>query len=425
MVQVTSRLDASGYYYILTVANFTPWPVPAMYILDRYLPNDPTQAEVDHDWLPGRLRPGQVASYIIAYEEGALAEACHQLEISVADGMDTLLMDCSAPGSTTVWNVPLSEEMSSYLAEPELTLPVATKGSKVGIHVTSNHTPSILNFVEDAHPAVIVAVADLGWLADVKSASPETVTVGRFLQSDQSFLGNPAERAREFVSANVGRYREFPAVDYWLGWNEPIVKTPWEMAWYAAFESERVIAMAELGLKVAVGNFAAGNPEPDLIAEFLPALSVAKQHGGIFALHEYSAPSMRDGVGAQLPGMTANPQWGSLTLRYRYWYDHYLRVNDLVLPLVVSEAGIDGGVLRQAEGPMGWRDFAEEDGNSLDQMATRYVEQLSWYDDELRRDPYVLGFAIFNIGDTKEKWSTFDVTELLPQLADLCTSKQE
>jgi hypothetical protein len=425
MVQVTSRLDASGYRYILTIGNFTPWAVPAMRVLDRYLPEDPAQQEVDHDWLPGRLHPGQVASYVIEYEQGALVNACHQLEISLADGMDTLLMDCAAPGSTTVWNVPLSEEMSAYLVEPELTLAEPTKGSKLGIHVTSNHTPAILKFVRDAHPAVIVAVADLGWFADAKSASPETVTVGRFLQSDQSFVGDPAERAREFVSANVGRYREFSAVDYWLGWNEPVVKTAWEMAWYAAFESERAVAMAELGLKVAVGNFAAGNPEPDLIAEFLPALAVAKEHAGILALHEYSAPSMRDGIGAELPGNTANSQWGSLTLRYRYWYDHYLRVSDLVLPLVVSEAGIDGGVLREAEGPMGWRDFAEENGGSLDEMATSYVEQLSWYDDELRRDPYVLGFAVFNIGDTKEKWSSFDVTDLLPQLADLRNSKNE
>jgi len=425
MVQVTSRLGASGYSYVLTIANFTPWPVPAMRVLDRYLPKDPDQAEIDHDWLPGRLLPGQVASHVFHYEQGALPEACHQLEIGLADGLDTLLMDCSAPGSTTVWNVPLTEGMSAYLTEPELTLPSPTKGSKLGIHVTSNHTPSVLEFVRESHPAVIVAVADLGWLTDVKAASPETVTLGRFLQSDQSFVGDPAVRAREFVAANVGRYRQFAAVDYWLGWNEPIVKTADEMAWYAAFESERATAMAELGLKVAVGNFSAGNPEPDLIAGFLPALAVAKEHGGILALHEYSAPSMRDGVGEALPGAPANPQWGSLTLRYRYWYDHYLRVHDLVLPLVVSEAGIDGGVLREAKGPMGWRDFAGGVDTPLDQMATSYLEQISWYDDELRRDPYVLGFAIFNIGDTKDKWSTFDVTDLLPRLASLRNSKNE
>ena len=39
-----------------------------------------------------------------------------------------------------------------------------------------------------------------------------------------------------------------------------------------------------------------------------------------------------------------------------------------------------------------------------------YVEQLSWYDDELRRDPYVLGFAVFNAGDPSGEWATFDIT---------------
>jgi len=52
-----------------------------------------------------------------------------------------------------------------------------------------------------------------------------------------------------------------------------------------------------------------------------------------------------------------------------------------------------------------------------------YIAQLSWYDDQLRRDPYVLGFAVFNVGTLDGRWRSFDVTDILPQLGGLVSSK--
>lgn len=52
-----------------------------------------------------------------------------------------------------------------------------------------------------------------------------------------------------------------------------------------------------------------------------------------------------------------------------------------------------------------------------------YLQQLSWYDDELRRDSYVLGFAVFNVGGSSGQWASFDVTNILPQMADLISDK--
>jgi hypothetical protein len=184
--------------------------------------------------------------------------------------------------------------------------------------------------------------------------------------------------------------------------------------------------MSELGLKVAVGNFSVGVPEAEEFEAFLPAIETAKQHGGILSLHEYSAPSLRDGVNSAIPGIDAIDGAGALTLRYRYWYDYFLRPLDLVIPLAITEAGIDGGVLQgESHEQSGWRAFIDNGG--LDQIspeaAAGYLEQLSWYDDELRRDPYVIGFAIFNAGSPSGRWASFDITELLPQLAGLVNSK--
>lgn len=432
IVQAMSWTGTS-YQYILTLTNLSPWPMKYLYVLDRYFPDDPEQEEILHEWFPEPIEPGRAASYVISFPDGPLLGGCHQLEISLADGLGFVLMDCSQPNATSFWNVPLGQEMEAYLAEPVLTVPEPEGNSRLGLHVTRNASPKIMDFVREAHPALIVAVGDLGWLADVKEVSPNTITVGRLIEGDQSFEGDPAERAREFVNDHLLRYLINRGVDYWLGWNEPVIDEIWQMEWYAAFEAERVVAMAELGLKAAIGNFSAGTPEADEFEAFLPAMRVAKEHGSILAVHEYSAPTLREGVGAGIPGLEAQGSYfgeqgifGALTLRYRYWYEHYLRPNDLVLPLVVTEAGIDGGVLRSQDVRLlGWRDFSKDDLPEplVSQTSDAYVEQLSWYDDQLRCDPYVLGFAVFNAGDSDGRWASFDVTEMLPQLAGLVKSK--
>ena len=419
LVQATSRTQPTA-CYILTITNLSPWPMSSLRIVDRYysLGSD-TEPEVDHEWLPRRLSANEATAYVIRYDSDLYADGCHQIEISIADGLSTILIDCGQPGSTSVWSVPLSDEMASYLAEPTLTLDEPVGTSKLGLHVTANSSPEIMEFIRTAQPAVVATVGGTDWLADVKEASPDTITVARLIEGDQSFTGDPAERAREFVAVNTGKYLTATGVDYWLGWNEPVIDEPWQMSWYAAFETERTIAMAELGLRVAVGNFAVGNPEADEFSAFLPAIAAAKEYGGVLAMHEYSAPTLSDGLGMGIPGLDSDTDSGALTLRYRYWYNHYLQPNNLIIPLIITEAGIDGGVLADnTSGAGGWCDFYGSTSDGAD-----YVQQLSWYDDELRRDPYVLGFAIFNAGDISGKWESFDVVDLLPQLADVVASK--
>jgi len=51
--------------------------------------------------------------------------------------------------------------------------------SKLGLHVVRNNDPNILEFVRKAQPAVMKAVDDLGFLAEVKAVSPRTITIGR------------------------------------------------------------------------------------------------------------------------------------------------------------------------------------------------------------------------------------------------------
>jgi hypothetical protein len=292
--------------------------------------------------------------------------------------------------------------------------------SKLGLHVIQNNSPDIMEFIRRTKPAVVKAVGGFGWLADVKKASPQTVTVGRLLEdADEGIMtGDPEKTAQDFVARHLEEYRLNPAVDYWEGWNEPVPTS--SMAWYARFEAERARQMAAHGFRAAVGGFATGTPEWGEFAAFLPAIEAALAHGGILTLHEYAAPTLDYGVGAALPGRPAYPDRGLLTLRYRWWYEDFLKPRGLLIPLVISEGGIDGQVKQDLAPPgLGWRDFVgywAQQGLG-EGGAQSYIQQLAWYDRQLQQDDYVIGVTIFTAGSPAGHWPSFDVTHILPALA--------
>jgi hypothetical protein len=111
---------------------------------------------------------------------------------------------------------------------------------------------------------------------------------------------------------------------------------------------------------------------------------------------------------------------GALALRYRWWYEDFLKPKGLVLPLVISEAGIDGTISNRP-GPKGrgWQDFSGywvEQGVAEDGIKA-LLKQLAWYDAELQRDPYVIGFAVFTAGAMTGEWASYDITQVLRHIA--------
>jgi hypothetical protein len=307
--------------------------------------------------------------------------------------------------------------------------------SKLGLHVIQNNSPDIMEFIRRTKPAVVKALGGFGWAIDVKRVSPETVTVGRLLEdADEGIMtGDPEKAAQNFVARHLEEYRLNPGVDYWEGWNEPV--SGGHMAWYARFEAERTRRMADHGLRVAIGGFATGTPEWDEFVEFLPAIEVALAHDGILTLHEYAAPTLDYRVGEGLPGHPVYPDRGVLTLRYRWWYEDILKPRGLVIPLVISEGGIDGQVDQDLAPPgLGWRDFTKYwRQQSLGEIyptsggvdAQIYIQQLAWYDRQLQRDDYVTGVAIFAAGCPAGHWPSFDITAILLELSKYVVSQQE
>lgn len=306
--------------------------------------------------------------------------------------------------------------------------------SKLGLHVTWNNDPWIMEFIRRARPRVVKAVDDVGWLADVKQASPNTITLGRFNNQDESvvFAKDPVAAADEYIAANLDRYRANPGVDYWEGWNEFVPVNNERLAWYAAFEARRACRMAELGLRAAVGGFSVGVPEYSQMRVFMPALEAAYQCNGIFTLHEYNSPTMWCGTEPSRPGLIPGaPDFGDVlvgyhALRYRFWYEGYLKPIGMGdLPLVISEAGVEGrpdaGGPCNDPGGRAWKSYDQHWlSNGFGPTAPdAYVSLLAWYDQQMRQDSYVWGATVFTAGarDGNDRWNPFDLHEVLVPLS--------
>jgi hypothetical protein len=298
--------------------------------------------------------------------------------------------------------------------------------SRIGLHAVRNASPRIMQFVRTVHPIVFKAVDDVGWLLDVKRESPGTVTIGRFEAPIEIGGNDPQGAGRDFVDRWIGQYRLNPGADYWEGWNEVQPVDDYQWNWYAQWEGARACKMKEYGLRAAIGGFSTGTPEWDQMAKFMPAFEIAKACGAdfIFTLHEYSAPTIYYGLDIGIPGAPDIPgRKGILLFRYRYWYEGYLKPRGWGdVPLVISEWGVDGLVQAGRPGPggFGWKDFSDwwSSQGLADDTELYYIEQMKWFDAEVARDPYVLGFAIYTAGGhTQDQFKSYDIDDILAPLA--------
>lgn len=343
-----------------------------------------------------------------------------------------------ARGNLNVGRLPATQVPEPAAVEPAPNWPDGLSrltNSKLGLHTVRNNHAYIMEYIRRARPRVVKAVDDLGWLADVKRVSPNTLTIGR-LNSDQNEdnvqVMDPAQAADQYVAAQLERYRLNPGVDVWEGWNEFVPVTNERMAWYARFEARRACRMQELGFRAAVGGFSVGVPEYEMMAYFMPALEAAYECDGVLTLHEYNSPTMDCGVTSGRAGIIPGaPNLGSLlvgyhTLRYRFWYEGYLKPAGMgTLPLVITEAGVEGrpqpGGPCNDPGGRAWKNYAEywvQRGYGSNGPEA-YVNVLSWYDTQLRQDSYVIGATLFTAGahEGDDRWFPFDLREALVALA--------
>jgi hypothetical protein len=329
--------------------------------------------------------------------------------------------------------------------------PAATEmsESKLTVHAIGRGDPYIMQFVRSARPRFIKTVGDFGWLTEVKAVDPTIIVIGRIFGQDESWVLSlaPADAARLYIEQRLNEYRLNPQIDYWEGWNEFVWdrSRPEMLSWFAQFEGERACQMQSLGLRAAIGGFSVGWPNTyDEMGLFVPALEAAQRCGALFHLHEYNRPAMNCGVASNqaglIPGAPAISQpAGPLTLRYRFWYEGWLRPAGLAdVPLVISETGIDAvpatgdcisiNPYPHDPGRFTWKHFGDwwvsrGYGSS---PALAYINQLAWYDREMRWDPYVIGATVFTMGypGTSSGWGLFDTHEASIPFANYVASQR-
>lgn len=289
--------------------------------------------------------------------------------------------------------------------------------TKLGPHILRD-AADLSDYLQ-SKPAVVKVVGSWGLGAN----APEGVLViGRKheahydAQLQRETGKSPLEAAQQFVQDQLPTYAENAHITYWEGHNEPVWNTNAEMAWYAQFEVERMRLMTAEGLRCVIGNFASGAPILSQWPAFLPALAAAQVHQAILGLHEYSCPLMWWMTGDhQLNPDEHEGDEGWTTLRYRKVYRQHLIPNGYGdVPLVITECGIDPLVNpKPPEAGVGgtWKQLGhywamhhnEHDKEDF------YFRQLVWYDNELQKDDFVLGAAVFTWGSFGLPWSGFDI----------------
>lgn len=281
--------------------------------------------------------------------------------------------------------------------------------SKLGLHTVSpNGAFPFVRSVTEAGGLIrlMKAVGNFGILREVKSVSPQTVTIGRWPYVEAVDIGgDPAQAAERVLRQHMEAWQyERDVVDYWEVLNEVDPGSPEGHVWLARFYWAAMELAEAQGYRLALFSYSTGVPEWTDWAAIVETgiFARAAQGGHILALHEYDWPFLRLHWGGSLPGQPIyDPDRGVLAGRYRHLYRDFLIPRGEVIPLAITECGLDPGVGEQ-EPDFPWQ--------------RHWLKELAWYDSKLVEDDYVIGAAIFTLGGTDSRY--FDYENMLPDLRE-------
>ena len=294
------------------------------------------------------------------------------------------------------------------------TFPLTTTGSKLGVHsILPAETIDYVRNVKLAggHVPVVKAVADLGWLKEVKATDASVITIGRFIglpggvdEEAPPLVGDLKKIAQTIWDVVWPKFQPHMAyTDYLEITNEldpvgTVGHTLFAQLWM------ELIPLAEAkGVKLAIFSYSMGVPEWDewvaIVATGVFQLAKAGKH--ILSLHEYALPTWK-WWGQKIPGRVADPNHGPLMCRYRWLFEDLLIPAGLTIPLVITEANV-------------------EDMTGM--TMSDWMTNITWYDVKLREDWYVLGATLFTLDGTNA-WPKFNYGKFMPALTEYFISQK-
>jgi hypothetical protein len=288
--------------------------------------------------------------------------------------------------------------------------------SKLSIHQLTSYTDGARGIVA-AHPRVLKVMGiatgpPLEAVQDYKASTPDGMVVLReYTGHVYSVNEDPAVAAQHFWDTvlappiNLLSPADRALIDYLEGPNEADSTPTWGSAqdtiWFNDFWMTLAPIIAGAGFKPCAFSISVGNP-PGTLAEvyasldrIVPALRLVKSLGGAWSYHSYTIPYTTD-VGTEM--------WYSL--RYRFYYNYFeANYPDLVdLPLILTEGGVDG---HPGPGGAGWQNAGD---------AQTYQNWLTWYDQRMREDDYVVGVTLFQSGSPG--WPSYEIEPIAGWLAN-------
>lgn len=284
--------------------------------------------------------------------------------------------------------------------------------SKIGIHLLVRYTPGAKQIIQancpiikilDCHPEMIAA------LTDYKTKHPSGIVVLRAYTPDGYLSKDPKECAQKYwdqvIYPQVRNLTDQQKmwIDYVEGPNE--CETPcWasvdDAKWFNEFWLILAPIISRNGFKPCLASIPVGNPPgtPDeveaKIVAFIPALKLAKELKGCWSYHPYTLKYTKD--------IEVEKHY---SLRYRRFYEILARhAPDLSdLPMVLTEGGVDNDGSYKVSG---WKRHDRE----------KFHNWLKWYDSEIKKDSYIKGVTLFEIGHP-ENWDSFDLEPIADWLA--------
>lgn len=246
-----------------------------------------------------------------------------------------------------------------------------------------------------------------------KNTFSEGIAVLRFyyktLEKIYNLSNNPEEAAEDFFHrVNQPGFQalgeNLPYFNYIQTPNEFEVTPSWEgeanISWNGRFWERLTSLNLQYGIKTCIGGIPVGNVNPSDLQYILANLQKINDMGGAFCYHGYSFDYNKD-LNQEL----------YLSLRYRQFYQFFKNnAPDLAnFPLILSEGGIAEGGDPKA-------------GYLNSGSIEAYKSWLQWYDNEIRKDPYVVGVTLFQIGNTTD-WQAFNLESIADWLTQYLKSQ--
>jgi len=278
--------------------------------------------------------------------------------------------------------------------------------NKLGFHVNVE-SEAVYNAIMKVRPSLIKTLGhDVGFWSRVRSNYPNAFIIGRLFDEYQQYEPEPAEKGRAFAERILAlEICKYKLIDAWESFNErrAPAANPADHEAYDIFQEAFAKRLRQGGVEPVGMNFGTGQYLGEDWVKYFPRTLEAYKYLGF---HEYDWPDMwrihREGVAAGNGGM-----W--LALRYRRIMETVRQTYGNKHVALITECGLTQAVY-PGRPDVGWRTERSED---------QYWESLKWYNQEIEKDDYVLGAAIFVVGAAAPFHSFESLGGIIDRLATL------